>query len=258
MKHFFLTIVLLVNYGIYAQSIQTALHFNKNQEFNSDKLVAETTTYITFYDSKSIEKKKYVTAFNNHNRVTAELRYDENGKLTQRLTRTYDSTGVRSLARKFENWHPLMGHFFEIAYHEYDFNGALNRIIEKDQNNNIIRETNIVNNEKGNPTELILLVEGQIQGKETAEYDYEKNKVNIKYFNKNEELIHSENADIDFEKHQPGDIVNEHGDVIKSANYQMEIKYDKYGNWIRKVRSTIIDGKLVKKSESTRIIKYQK
>lgn len=258
MKQLLLAIIFFINYNIYSQSILTALNFGKKKEFNSEKLVLETTTQTTFYNTNSIEKKKDVTIYNEKNRVTSELRYDESGKLKQRLTRIYDSTGIRSLARKFENWHPSLGYFYETAFHGYDEKGFLNSVIEKDQNNKIIRQTNIINNDNGNPTELTVLVENQIQGKETAEYNYEQNEVTIKYFNKNGELVNSETSKIEFSRSKPGDIVNEYGDVIKSAKFEMKIKYDKFGNWIKKVYSSIVNGKVIKKSESIRVIKYRK
>ena len=257
MRQLLLATIFFINYNACSQSILTALNFGKKNEFNSEKLVKETITQTTFYNANNIEKKKDITIYNEKNRVTSELRYDENGNLKQRLTRIYDSTGIRSLARKFENWHPLLGHFYETAYHNYDERGFLNCVIEKDQNGRIIRQTNIINNENGHPIELTVLVENQIYGKETAKYDYEKNEVTIKYFNRNGELLNSETSKIEFSKSEPGDIVNEYGDVIKSKSFEMEIKYDKFGNWIKMVYYAIVNGKAIKKSISTRVIKYR-
>lgn len=104
MRQLFLVIILIINYNIYSQSILTALNFGKKKEFNSEKLVLETTTQIIFYNTNSIEKTKDVTIYNENNKVTLELRYDESGNLKQRLTRIYDSTGTRSLARKLASY----------------------------------------------------------------------------------------------------------------------------------------------------------
>ena len=68
----------------------------------------------------------------------------------------------------------------------------------------------------------------------------------------------SQTSIIDSSKINPADIVNEYGDVIKSSTYQMEIKYDKFGNWIKEKYSVIRNGKLTKQSKTTRIIKYIK
>ena len=97
-----------------------------------------------------------------------------------------------------------------------------------------------------------------MEGKETADYNYEKNEVTINYFNKKNELINSETAKIESTKNQPGDTVNKFGDVVKSAKYEMDIEYDKSGNWVKQIYSTLTNGILVKKSESTRKIKYRK
>lgn len=256
MKKLVLLALIFVNINIYSQSILTALNFGKIDNFNSDKLVFETITNITFYNSKGIKKVKNITQFNNQNKVLLELRYDENSVLKQRLTRIYDSTGVRSIARKFENWHPLIGHTMEITSYEYDVNGFLTKIIDKNQNGNNIRQTNIINNEKGYPIELIGLVRNEIIGKETAEYDYDKNEVYIRYFNSLGELLNSQITKIESTKGEPEDIINEHGDIIQSAKYKVEIKYDKFGNWVRKVFYNIFQGKVLKSSEEIRTIKY--
>ncbi|WP_066305304.1 hypothetical protein [Flavobacterium sp. TAB 87] len=251
-------IIILSTFNIHSQSILTALNFGKTNIFYSDKIVKQTTEENTFYNSKNIEKTKNIIYFNNHNKVTLELRFDENDNLKQRLTRIYDSTGTRSLGRKIENWHPLLGHFSETAIHQYDSNGFLNNITEKDNNQNIISQTIIINNEKGYPIELSNFNRNESQGKETADYNYDKNEAYIKYFNKNGELINSETSKIEFKNGKPGDTLSQYGDVIKSDKYEMEIKYDKYGNWVKKIYSTISNGQLQKKSETIRKIIYSK
>jgi hypothetical protein len=256
MRKLVLLTLFFVNLNIYSQSILTALNFGKIDNFNSDKLVTETITNITFYNSKGIEKVKNITQYNNQNKDLLELRYDENSVLKQRLTRIYDSTGVRNIARKFENWHPLIGHTMEITTYEYDINGFLTKIIDKNQSGNNIRQTNILNNEKGNPIELTGIVRNEIIGKETAVYDYNKNEVTISYFNNLGEILNSQITKIESTKGEHGDIINEHGDIIQSSKYKVEIKYDKFGNWVKKVFFDISQGKFLKSSEETRTIKY--
>lgn len=256
MRKLVLLALIFVNLNVYSQSILTALNFGKTDNFNSDKLVAETITNITFYNLKGIEKVKNITQFNNQNKVLLELRYDENNVLKQRLTRIYDSTGVRNIARKFENWHPLIGHTMEVTSYEYDINGFLTKVIDKNQNGNNIRQTNIVNNEKGHPIELTGLVRNLIIGKETAVYDYDKNEVSISYFNSLGELLSSQITKIESTKGENGDIINERGDIIQSSKYKVEIKYDKFGNWVRKVFFDVFQGKFLKSSEESRTIKY--
>jgi hypothetical protein len=258
MKQFFI-LLLFLNYNIYSQSTLTSLNFGKNNNFHSTKLVSETTTNTTFYNSSgTIEYTKEVTSYDTQNNVISELRYDGEDNLKQRLTRIYDSTGTRCLARKLENWHRYLGHSIETASYTYDTKGYLIKSSDKDRNGKIFRHTDFVNDDRGNPLEIINFNGEEIIGKEKNEYDYDKNEVIIKYFNKNNELFSSQTSSINSSKVNSGDIVNEYGDIIKSARYEMDIKYDKFGNWIKKKYSSIRNGKLSKQSETSRTIKYRK
>jgi hypothetical protein len=259
MKQLFFTIIIFSAINIYSQSTLTSLNFGKNNDFYSTKLVSETTTNTTFYNSNNtVEQTKKITSYNAQNNVLAELRYDGNNNLKQRLIRTYDSTGIRCIGRKFENWHPYLGHTIEIASYNYDSKGYLINATDKDQNGKIFRTTDFINNEKGDPIQIINFIGKEIIGKEKNEYNYDNNEVIIEYYNKNDELVSSQTSNIDSSKSSPQNILNEYGDIIKSANYEMEIKYDKFGNWIKRKYSTIKNGKLTKQSETTRTIKYPK
>lgn len=259
MKGLISIITIFFTISIYSQSMLSALNFRENKDFHSTKLVSETTTLTTFYNSNNtIEHTKEITSYNFQNSEITELRYDNDNNLKQRLIRMYDSTGTRCIGRKFENWHRYIGHTVEIASYNFDSKGYLIGITDRDQNGNIFRKTDILNNEKGDPIELIGYVKDKIAGKEKSRYNYEKNEVMIEYYNSNDELISSQTSRIDYSKINPGDIVNEYGDIIKSAFYEEEIKYDKFGNWVKKKYSEIKNGKLIKKSETSRSIKYLK
>ena len=259
MKQLFFTIIILSTINFYSQSTLTSLNFGKNNDFHSSKLVSETITNTTFYNSNNtIEQTKEITSYNVQNNVLAELRYDGENNLKQRLIRMYDSTGIHCTMRKFENWHPYLGHTIEIASYNYDSKDYLINSTDKDQNGKIFRTTDFINNEKGDPIQIINFIGKEIIGKEKNEYNYDKNEVVIKYYNKNDELVSSQTSNIDSSKINPDDIVNEYGDIIKSTNYEKEIKYDKFGNWIKKKYSTVKNGKLTKQSETTRTIKYLK
>lgn len=260
MKQLYFILLFFFNINIYSQSTQTSLNFGKNNDFHSDKIVSETTTNRTFYNhSGTIERVKEVKSYNTRNNIITELRYDEDNNLKQRLTRIYDSTETRCLARKFENWHRYLGHSIETAIYTYDSKGFLINASDKNQKGQIYRQTNFINNDNGDPIEIINFNGEEIIGKEKNEYDYSKNEVIIKYFNKNDELVSSQTSTIDYSKVNPDDvIVNEHGDIIKSATYETEIKYDKFGNWIKEKHSVIRNSKLTKQSEASRTIKYLK
>ncbi len=243
-------------FNTYSQSILSNLNSGKSNKFHSNKLVFETVTNITFYSSNGIKKEKDITRFNNKNQVSVEFRYDDNDNLKQRLTWLYDNSETRCVSMTFENWHHLLGHTIETTLYEYDTNGFLIKIIAKHQSGIITRQTNLINNEKGDPVELIGYVNNEIFGRETAEYNYEKNELNIKYFNQKDELINTQSTVIESSKVQPGDITNEYGDIIQSKKYKEDIKYDKFGNWVKKSFFKISQDKFIKSSEETRTIKY--
>ena len=259
MKKLILTIIILSSIAIYPQSTLSSLNFNKNKDFHSTKPVLETITNTTFYNSNNtIEHTKEITSYNIQNNAITELRYDSDNNLKQRLTRIYDSTKTLCIGSKFENWHRYLGHTIEIASYDFDSKGYLIKITNKDQNGNIFQTTDIVNNEKGDPIELVGYNKDGISGKEKSKYNYEKNEVIIEYYNSKDELISTQTTIVDPFKISPENIVNEYGDIVRSPTYEMKIKYDKFGNWIKKKYSNIKNGILIKSSETFRTIKYLK
>ena len=240
-----------------SQSILSYINFGNENEFKSDMLVSESISYFTFYNRSGEEKKKEICTYNTYNKVQFELRYDNEGNLKQRLSRQYNEIG-KITGAKFENWHNILGHFSESTIYKYDTNNFLILLIGRDQFNNTVRETTFINDEKGNPIELTIKLKGQLEGRETAIYNYDENEVEVSYFNSSNEFVSKNKSKIYYTVSEPGDIISEYGDVIKSDKYEMEIKYDKYGNWIKKVYSTISNGKLEKKSETIRKINYSK
>mgnify|MGYP007040719267 CR=1 FL=1 len=69
-------------------------------------------------------------------------------------------------------------------------------------------------------------------------------------------MINTQSTVIESSKVQPGDITNEYGDIIQSKKYKEDIKYDKFGNWVKKSFFKISQDKFIKSSEETRTIKY--
>lgn len=258
MKFSTLLTLFLFSLSVYSQSINSYLNSEERTDFRSEKLVEEVKIDQLFYNSSGIETKIEVISYNFQNKDIISNRYDENKILKQRLTRLYDATGTRIISTRLDNWHSLIGHFYDTKYYYYDTNGFLSKIFEKDSNNNIIRQTFIINNEKGNPLELSIVEGDQIIAKETAEYNYEQNEVVIKYFTGSDELLNTDLRRISYTERESNDIINEYGDIVKTNAYQNNIKYDKYGNWIKKVYFKIENGKLVKKTQQVRSIKYRK
>lgn len=261
MKSIFYLIVIFFSFVniVFSQNIFSALHHDGNIDLRKNSAVSEITTEITFYNQKNIEKKKEITSLNLKNKVIAELRYNAEGKLSERLTIIHDSTGTKSLSRKIERWHPIIGYSSETAFYEYDEKGFLIKVTDKSQNQVVIRESTIKNNENGNPIELKLKTDNDYDyGVEIAEYDYLNNKATLKVFNQNGKLLSTNTAKIDFSINEKTDVINEYGDVTKSEDYEFDFKYDKKGNWTTQIRYKTIDGKRIKNAEFKRKINYRK
>lgn len=247
---------LLLSCSFYSQSILSYINYGTESEFYSKQPVTESTINYTFFNQSGVEKKKEITVYNADNKVQNELTYDENGKMIRRRFLQYDEKGNKIIS-KFENWIPAVGHTSESTHYIYDENNFLTGLIEKDSKNSIIRETTFINDDRGNPIELVINKKGRLEGKETAKYNYEANEVEISYFNSSNQMVSTQKSKISY-KNEPGDIVSEYGDIIKSSSAKADITYDSYGNWTRMVNYRVVDGKMVKKSDFRRQIKYKK
>ncbi len=188
------------------------------------------------------------------------MRFGEGDKLETRLTRSFDSTGTRSLQRKIEHWHPVIGYSSETATYEYDENGFMIKVTDRNKNNQIIRETFLKNNENGHPIELKLNTgNSNSYGTEIAEYDYPNNMVITKVLDDNGKIISKSKHKIDFSiKDLDNEEYDENGNLIKSDNYYYEYKYDKKLNWVKKTIYKTENGKLKKYQVLIRKIKYEK
>ena len=251
---------ILFCFETYSQSIFSALRHDNSIDLRTDSKVKEITKKTVFYNKSGTETKKDIITVNHLNKITSELRYDENGKLETRLTRIFDSTGIRSLKRKIERWHPVIGYSSETATYEYDENGHMIKITDRNQNNQIIRETFLKNNENGHPIELKLNTgNSKSYGTEIAEYDYPNNLAITKVLDDNGKIISESKHKIDFSiKDLDISEYDENGNLIKSKNYEYEYKYDKNLNWKKKTIYKIENGKRNKYQVLTRKIKYEK
>jgi len=244
---------------IHSQSIFSALRHDDNLELRDSVDVSEITTEIKFYNENNIEQKKETTVVNSNNKLVTEQRYNDDFRLTERISFLYDSTQTKSLSRKFEKWHPIIGYSFETANYEYDQSGFLIKVIDKNKAGKIFRETSIKNDDRGNPIELKLTEFNNVDyGMETAEYNYEDNSVVIKVSDSEGNVLSTNTMRIDYSRKGKNDIINEFGDLIKYDDYEFDFKYDKWGNWIKQIRYKIIKGKKQKNAEFNRRIKYKK
>ena len=257
MRNLIFFLLLFIGTNTYSQDIFLMnLSKSRSKSLQSSKLFKETTVFYTIYYPENVPKSKFVTHFNTNGKPVLLLRYDEKDILKQRSTITYDSTQTHVIGQKVENSDPDIGFNTIFESNQYDSNGLLTNIIQNDEKGKMIQETLITYNEKGDPT-LVKNYVGNVFKKETAEYNYELNEVTIKQYNWAGELRNTKKFPIIFDKPQPRDIVNQYGDIIKSSTSENEIKYDEFGNWIKKVYSRIVDGKFLKGSEDVRTIIYK-
>lgn len=246
--------------SISAQSIYSALHHDDPYDVKQTIQVKEITTSIVFYNtSGTTEAKKEVTRFNDQNKIISEIRYDETGKMTDRLTWTYDQARIKSLSRKYERWMNALGYTYETAYYEYDNQGYLIQVIDKNPSGKMIRTSTIINDENGYPIELTLVTDSSNDfGKETAEYDFENNSVVITSKGVYGNVLSKRNDKIDFSKYGKGEFVNQYGDPLKLEDYVFTYEYDRSLNWVKQIRYRIVNNRQVKNAEFTRKIKYLK
>lgn len=252
-------LLVLIAFNCSAQSIASALSHDRNYDIREKPIVSKITSYTTYFRKNETEKKSTISVFNDQNKLSSELRYDEQGKLIARLTFKYDSILTRSISSKFETWNRVFGYSQEITDYIYDENNFLIKIINKNSNNQVFRTTTLENNERGNPEKLILKSKkSDFIGIETAIYDYKKNVVEISVLDNYGNPVSTNEMRINFSERKFDDLIyNEYGDLIKSENKEYAYKYDKNNNWIKKTNYEYNNGKKQKYQSIIRKIKYK-
>ena len=253
-----------------SQNIYSALQLNENRDYKTvkPKKIIETNT---FYNSFGKQVDKNVKTFDEAGMLLTEERFDESGKLKAKLTYTNDTVNKLKLTRIFERWTQI-GYSNETAFYIYDNNHKLTGIIDKDANGNILRQTNLVVNEKGHPIELALF-DGNDNpfGKEKAFYLYDKNRVITSVVANDGRVLSMDTIKISFLKAfmfpSDNETYNSNGDITKSTKrnlndtvtkFEQEYSYDSFGNCIenRIYKLTVkVSGKV--KREIDRVFKKQ-
>ncbi len=252
-------LLVIVSFEGLTQNIYSALQHDRGVDLRTEPKVEELIVKTTFINKESTYTKKDVILVNSKHKIISETRFDKNGELESRLTKTFDSSDLRSLTRKLERWHPVLGYSFKTAYYTYDENGHLTKVQDKDQDDILYQETTITNNENGDPIELVVRTSNSDQyGKEVAIYDYPNNRVITKVLGNNGAVISESSITIDFSVQMNDNTYNEFGDLIKSSKHEYEYKYDKHNNWTKKVIFKMVDGKRTRYQSITRKIKYLK
>lgn len=224
------------------QNIFSALHLNENNEYKTTqpKKILETKT---FYTSNGKQVDRYVKIFDEAGMLLREELYDESRDLKARLIYSNDTLNKVILSRTIERWTQL-GYSKETAFYTYDSNHYLTGITEKDANGNIIRQTHLLVNQRGNPNELALFDgNGKLFGKELATYLYNKNKVITSVVSNDGRTLSVDTIKINFRKAfmfpEKSEKYNSNGDLTnwKRRNlngtyteFEEEYSYDDFGN----------------------------
>ena len=225
-----------------SQNIYSALHLNEEREYKTKRPKNIIKTNI-FYNNSGKQTLKEVESFDESGMFLNEERFDEDGSRTVMLTHTNDTINRIVLSSTFERW-TKFGYSKELTTYEYDSNKFLIRILTKNDKGNILRQTEIKNNDKGHPIEMIVFDEsGNSFGKEIAKYFYETNTYVASVLTNDNRVLSSDTNKISYKNayKYPSDknVFNEHGDEIKWAsrnfngtetNFEEEYTYDEYGN----------------------------
>lgn len=268
-----LTILLLLSFVsgfAKSQNIYSALQLNTEREYKTKRPKKIIETNI-FFNSSGKQVDKNIKTFDDAGMLVTEERYDDNGTLKARLIYTNDTAHRIKLKRVFERW-TQFGYTKETAFYSYDTNLILTGTTDKDANGNVIRQTNLVSNEKGHPIELSLFDgNGNSFGKETATYLYDKNKVVTSVVSIDGRVLSSDTVKISFTLTSkfPGvnEVYNLNGDLTSWARrningtetmFEEEYTYDSFGNCTEnKIFKVTVKGNGKRKREDDRIFRKE-
>jgi hypothetical protein len=240
----FIQLVFLLTACISAksQNIYSALHLNEEREYKTrrPKIIVQTNI---FYNKNDKQTLKEVHSFDASGMLLNEERFDEDGSLNVRLVHSNDTVNRIVLSSTFERW-TKFGYTKELTSYEYDSAKFLIRIVRKDEKGKILTSTEIKNNKKGHPIEMVIFDESGISfGKEIANYFYERNEYVASVLTNDGKLLSSDTNNISYKKAykfpNEKDEYNEHGDGVKwssknfngtETNFEEEYTYDEFGN----------------------------
>lgn len=266
----FLFLLTLLSGLVRSQNIYSALQLNTVRDYKTKKPKKFVETN-TFFNSSGKQVDKNIKTFDNAGMLLIEERYDDNGTLNARLTYTNDTVNRIKLSRVFERW-TQFGYSKETAFYTYDTNFFLVSTTDKDANGNVIRQTNLVCNDKGYPIELSLFDgNGNSFGKETATYLYDKNKVVTSVVSNDGRVLSRDTVKISFTAASKfpaeNEVYNANGDLTNWARrnlngsvtiFEEEYTYDDFGNCTEnKIFKVTVKGNGKQKRENDRIFKKE-
>lgn len=227
--------------------------YHDTRKENVEKIIVKRTGY---YSSGKSYKEKWEYNFREKNKCDGKLFKD--GELNSYFSYEYDSLNqkIKSITKSKI---PSLG--WEKQTIEYKYIDG-RRLFEK----HFDGEYNLVRNAVFEYDSLKYLIKLSVNDTyETADYNYKTDSYVYKVFNQRGELVLEKENFAHLNRGQ--EIRNEFGDLIQviwpTANpinnvyHIMEYKYDKKGNWIKRKRYIVENGKSRVKSKITRKIKYK-
>lgn len=265
-----LVLLILLSGLAKSQNIYSVLQLNAEREYKTKrpKKIIETNT---FFNSSGKQVDKNIKIFDDAGMLLSEERYDNDGTLKARLTYTNDTIHRVKLSRVFERW-TQFGYSKETAFYSYDTNFFLIGTTDKDANGNIIRQTDLVCNEKGHPIKLSLFDgNGNSFGQETATYLYEKNKVVTSVVSNDGRVLSTDTIKISFTQASKfpseNEVYNTSGDLTnwtrRNLNgtetiFEEDYTYDSFGNCTEnKIFKVTVKGNGKRKRENDRIFRKE-
>lgn len=237
-------LLLLMLFGgfAYTQTIYSALHLNHGTEYKSRRplKIIQTTTF--HYQGKKESFKSYKT-LDGAGMLLYDEQYDETGALYARFYYTNDTTRRLRISTVYERWSKYAT-VKETSHYQYDANDKLINIIVKDADGNIVRQSDITLNKKGDPVELTQYDgAGNPFGKEIATYYYDENKVDYSVISNERRLLSSRTGRIKLEEAHlfpfENEIYNVQGDLISwvsrsnsgdEAVFESDYTYNSFGD----------------------------
>lgn len=234
--------LIFISIAAKAQNIYSALHLNDERAYKTKRPVNIVKTN-TFYNSSGKEIHKETDVFDESGMLLMEERFDETGNRTVRMVLVNDTSNRIISAQTFERWTDY-GYSKQITSYGYDDKKFLVGITTKDAAGNLITHTQIKNNDKGHPVEMIIFDSyGNPFGKEIATYLYETNQYITSVISNEGAVLSTDTSRLNFRNAfqfpTATSSFNDHGDetkwVSKALNgketlYEADYTYDQYGN----------------------------
>lgn len=227
----------LISKGQSIRSLKSDIYKSYVPKYGTIEKIVNTNT---FYSKSGAKTKKDIYEFSSEMDTIVEKRY-ENSEQTAELVFVFNKN-KQLTSRSFKRKIPYGGWTFDLATFKYDSTGLIERK-EIDSKGNQISYAAIKNDSLSNPIELRLFDKNSnLFGYETATYDYINNNWTYKVFDNIGNVKTVKNYAIDL-KDNPERKYNEKGDCIyyprnwsedDDIYFELEIKYDKLGNWIQK------------------------